>query len=556
MLIELDLGASYAGHLELELTSDSAGTVDAGWAERIDDGRVVVLQKGSSYVDRLSVVPGRTAWQPYQFNAGRYLAIYLRGFSGQVGLHRVGWQATEPQLPWDQAEFRSGDRQLDRLFEVGARTLRVGTQEALMDCPTRERATYLADGMPTAYWIALTTGDTRHWRHLIREAFARVSAEGLVRSTTFSGRLDTLLDFPLLAVVWCELYLRYTGDLATVRPLLPVARSVVDYFDHRVDERGLFNWRWRGALPEHHWEQEYGDTPLRFGDSLNLFIDHPGMGWHSVGVPGIDRRGINAGINLLRVRALRALGALEDAADHQEAATTRRESADLLADTARSIFHDPSQDLWSDGELDGQRLAQLSQQTNTWALWSGSTGKSEADRLRLARAILKADPESVAQNGPYFWTYLYPELCRLGLTAEALSQTRRRFSVMDDPAVTTLWETWAGDDHDSRCHPWSSSVVQFLLCGIAGLPSGLSQRKDYVITPRPDLLDRVEAATHVRAGRFAIQWHREGASVRLSGTTPAGVTASLTDPRGRALQSVTGHWKAAFDLGVFNDPEG
>ena len=116
-VVEFDLGAEWVGHAHLEVVAESAGVIDVGWGERIDGGRVAVLQKGTSYVDQVHIPAGLTEWEPYQFNAGRYLALYLRGFTGSVTLRRVGWHATEPDVEIP-GRFTCDDGQLNRIFDL------------------------------------------------------------------------------------------------------------------------------------------------------------------------------------------------------------------------------------------------------------------------------------------------------------------------------------------------------------------------------------------------------------------------------------------------------
>src|SRR5690606_36003377 len=140
-------------------------------------------------------------------------------FTGSVHVRRFGVVASEPDLAWE-GSFRCDDDRLNAIFDLCARTVRVGTQEGLMDCPTREQAPYVGDGHPVAEWIARLTGDTRHWAYLVREQFGRVADSGLIRSTPFSWRDDTLIDYTLIAILGTRDYLRWTGDRELVRPLL------------------------------------------------------------------------------------------------------------------------------------------------------------------------------------------------------------------------------------------------------------------------------------------------------------------------------------------------
>jgi alpha-L-rhamnosidase len=290
------------------------------------------------------------------------------------------------------------------------------------------------------------------------------------------------------------------------------------------------------------WEQQYNPDGPHLS-ALNLFIDHPGMGWHNVGEPGINRRGINAGINALRVRAMQALADLEEATGDTDAAAKLRDHADALADLIIDTFYDRTRAVFADGELDGKLLDSVSQQTNTWMLQAIGDRMSDDDARRIMQHVMdEANGDSIARGGPYFWIYIYPVMQKLGMAREALELTRRGWGRMIDGGASTLWETWAGDDLDTACHPWSAPAIEFLLTGVLGLPREPADNA-WVMRPRYDLLAAASGRICLPCGDFEIAWTTEtDGVVSLRGCLPPGVRGVVEHIDGQTSQPITGAW--------------
>lgn len=537
-----DLGREVVGQYVIECDCPGAGVIDIGWSEVVENGRPPIVRKGVGYLDRIRPTGGTIRFEPIQFSAMRYLVLVVRGFVGPVRVKQFFVRATEPALNWS-GSFDSSDEQLNRIFDLCERSHRVGTQEAIMDCPSREQAAYVGDGMPVGRWITQLTGDDRHWRYLVRAQWHRQSPQGLVRSSIFSGSNDTLIDYTLLGVVGTRAYVNYANDLDLARELIEPCRRAVGYFDgFRKDD--LCAWT-LAKVAGREWEQVYDPAPPSFGTpaSMNLFIDHPGLGWHNKNEAGIDRRGVNAALNGFYVLAKRALADLEERLGNRAAADQLRAEAEATARAMHRAFYDPARRVFVDGILDGQRLEQVSEQTNTLAVAAGCLPDDQAKEL-LSRLISSDDP-TVARNGPYFWTYLFPELSRLGLHELALRKGRALWSRMLAGGATTLWETFLGDDLDSWCHPWSAAIQEFLQTAILGLPGVDFDPHAVTLRPRIDLLPEARGAIHTRLGRFDIDWRREGGRLTVTGTVPPGVTATLVDPGGALRQRVEGPFRVS-----------
>jgi hypothetical protein len=195
-----------------------------------------------------------------------------------------------------------------------------------------------------------------------------------------------------------------------------------------------------------------------------LFIDHPGMGWHNLSEPGIDRSGTNAAIHALLSTAVRSLACIENLTGNTEAGAQAGTLAEVIAHTSAHRFYDPTRGAFADGLINHVLSERSSQQTNTLMLY--------ADVLRhrhdisqselLDKIVFRGDPQS-AQNGPYLWYFLLEVLSRCARFDEALHIVREKWGAMVRAGATTAWETFAGDELDSLCHPWSAAPALWLM---------------------------------------------------------------------------------------------
>jgi hypothetical protein len=208
----------------------------------------------------------------------------------------------------------------------------------------------------------------------------------------------------------------------------------MDWFLGQTNAEGLFAFDWE--FRDQHLDESGRPyvTPIEWvrraetaadllvSPTFNVFIDRPGMGWHNVEEPGIDRRGCNAAMNALLVIALRALAELEEACGEAGADELRRRAGALAAVAARK-FWNAREGAFVDGVRGGCQLEQVSQQTNTWCVLAGFCSGEQA--RAVLRRILDGTDAKLARSGPYFWTFMLPALAGAGMLGEAVAEVER-----------------------------------------------------------------------------------------------------------------------------------
>lgn len=117
--------------------------------------------------------------------------------------------------------------------------------------------------------------------------------------------------------------------------------------------------------------------------------------------------------------------------------------------------------------------------------------------------------------------------------------------------ATTLTEEWDGPDperpHGSQNHLMLGSIEEWFYGGLGGMElmrDGLPF-DEIRIAPGPEKgVDQVDAWVMHPYGKIAVSWRREGSEVTVKVEIPPNVTAHLTTPDGRCLETVGSgsHW--------------
>lgn len=141
------------------------------------------------------------------------------------------------------SRFACSDPVLDRIHEVGRRSVTLNSTDAYTDCPTREQRAWTGDSV-VHQLVDLTTNDD--WL-LARRNVALVAdsrrPDGMLPMAVGGDAED--VDFTIIPdwslhwihAVW-NLY-RYVGDRDEIAALLPVVEGVLRWFEQFTDDRGL-----------------------------------------------------------------------------------------------------------------------------------------------------------------------------------------------------------------------------------------------------------------------------------------------------------------------------
>lgn len=469
--------------------------------------------------------PGFQRLEWFDWTAVRSLQIAVRNAPGGMRIRRVGVRSTGyPVEP--RGAFTCSDDALNRLWQLGRRTLSLCMHDGWIDCPGRERRQWLGDVAVTypASQAAFGPGVQPLMRQFLIQAAESQRPDGLTQMFAPGDHRDGGILIPDFTLHWVRLiseYHRHTPDPALVQRLFPSVARALAWFERQ-----------------------------RTGGALLADLPH----WRFVDWAGVDRDGESAAMNALYVAALQAASTLATRIGFAaEAARYAAEATSLSAalaerhwDEARGVYVDRVD------PQSGEQGMRVSQHANAalmlWRIAPSARWASMCDWITdSGRGVSTAAPpliktgntlnerEGYVEASTFFSHFVHHALAEAGRLKAALDSVRRRYAPMLEAGVSTLWEHF--DRSGSACHGFSAGPVDLLSRRVLGV-SAESDGFD-IVRLKPDLcdLDWAEGVFPTRHGDVRISLSRSGGGVDAEVVLPAGLRARVEAPPG--LRSAT-----------------
>jgi alpha-L-rhamnosidase len=505
-----DFGAVYAARPLVQFSSGDPGRTVTGRVGYLLDpgGQVSTLHgtQGTNLSFSYIMGAGRQAYEGFTYDAFRYLQVDNPGQSlGSDPLVAIVRHAAMPEGP--MATFSSGNRMLDAVWKLNARSCLYCSQEQFVDTPTREKGQFVWDaaneseGVMRAYgeqnltWQGLRDvmrGQRRYWPD------GRVNAvypndDGARAFGTFTARYPE----------WLWRYYASTGDRAT---------AILFYGS--VGEAAAWLWSARQAgngLLFGLADQSNGD-PV-YGYDLSVAAD--------------------TASNALAVNAFNRVSQLADVAGDQAGASLwRGRAAQLSAAINASLRR--TDGVYVDGlSASGAQSRSASQEANALALAYGVVPSGDVDRVGAYVASLGV------HLGPNHGLELLRGLAAAG-RPDAVVRTLTNTSIPGWARIvaeggTFTWEVWSPSDliGDSRSHGWGSSALvamQEALLGVSFRAPNPDGTLRITVAPPVRGLPRASGSVPTVAGPVLVDWQRSGRGMTLDLTMPANLTALVHLP--------------------------
>ena len=177
-------------------------------------------------------------FEPLWWRTWRYLDLDVQTADQPLQLESL--VANFTAYPFEErASFKSGDAELDKIWEISWRTARLDAHETYMDTPYYEQLQYIGDTRVQALISYSVAGDDR----LANQAMAAFDAsripEGPTRSRYPSTLPQTIPTFSLLYIGMLHDYWMYRPDPAPVRDKIEGTRGVLSWFAKYEQPDGL-----------------------------------------------------------------------------------------------------------------------------------------------------------------------------------------------------------------------------------------------------------------------------------------------------------------------------
>lgn len=498
--ILLDYGREIIGYHSFEISASEGTILDTHNFEFIQpDGRYN-LAEGMNNSFRYICREGYQTYQTLLRRGFQYSYIILRNMTKPVHLRRVSvLEATYPQT--GRGSFTSSDPRLDRIWAIGANTLRCCSEDTYTDCPTYEQTHWVGDARNEALIDWMVNGDPRLWYRCIEQTAHSLERSPIAESHVPSAWVNILPAWSFLWMRSCVEYFQFTGDTKGIETLMPYLKLNIDGIKGHINERGLFEIR-----------------------GWNMFD------WAAMDTP---TTGVVTHQNCLAVQALRDSARLAETLSYNALSAQWSKMADDLSSAINQYLWNDDKKAYTDCMRDEIQSEVYSQQTQTAAYISGV---AEDERALRCSEIMHNPPESFVKAGsPFFEFFLLEAYQKEGMVSEFIDTIRRDWGFMADMGATAFWEMWSGREGRltrSHCHGWSAAPTFFLSTYVLGAMPSEPGWRTVRIAPHPGDLSWCRGRVPTPAGDIEIQWWSDPAQpFKLLVKGPKGLKYDIALPR-------------------------
>ena len=402
--------------------------------------------------------------------------------------------------------FECSDATLNRIFEIGRRTVSICSLDSYVDCPSREQRAWTGDSV-VHQMVDLTTNhdwSLAAW-HPVLAASPR--ADGMLPMAV-AGEIEytDVSIVPDWALHWIRsvhnLY-RYVGDADALRPLVQVAEGVLRWFEQYCNADGLPT-----------------DVP----------------GWVLIDWSSVYSDGANSTIAGLWGRALLDFAELAEWLGDAGRAEWARARHRALAAGFEKLW-DPRRRLYVDSLVGDAQLPMASQHGQAAAIVGRLAPPDRWDRLvevmldepnlvhaAFANATGPSEPGSGTELGgvylftghpdpwwdtdrqivraqPFYRYVVHDALAEAG-HAHAISRQLLDWTALLDRCPTSFGETWYGG---TTCHGWSSTPTRDLVQHVLGVQPATPGFTRVRVAPNLGHLDWAEANVPSPAGDIRVR---------------------------------------------------
>jgi hypothetical protein len=446
--VVLDFGRVITARSNLCLDGIDGGIVEIGYAERLIDGHFNIAME-CEFADRYTMKNGRQVFESFTWKSFRYLKLRFRSCDEPVTIHSVrGIVTTYPFT--EQGRFNSSDATLNAVFKISRETLRLCSNEFIMDTPWREQAQWLGDvAQVTLPAIHTCFGDTALTRKFLMQSGQNQHPTGMISNVSNVVNKDWLGSIPDYSLWWIkglhEQFL-YTGDEDLLHRLYPQALRVLDAHLDYLNEDSLIE------------EMPY---------------------WHFVDWAHTDKRGICSAYNAIFHVAIHCLQSLATfRGDAYTVGLMQNLRMEMKKNFHRVLF-DKTRNCYADANMDGVLSEKISEHGNMTPVWAGLCD-DETSR-QIIELVFETDSSPVfTEAQPFYMSVVLEALDRAGRMDLAIDLIRRRWGRrMVDKGATSVFEEWYQNGswrtgsftgfQRTHSHAWSACPADFLIRNLIGL---------------------------------------------------------------------------------------
>lgn len=423
----LDLGREMVGYLYAEAKGKRGDTLILRYGEELnEDGSVRYKMRCNCVYEEKWVLSGETdTLMQYDYKAFRYAEIIIPD-----GVEIKNVSMTVRHYPYtEKAVYVTENADLKRIIRLCADTVKYGTQEQYLDCPTREKGQYLGDVSIAGRAHAVLTGDTTLMKKAISE-FCRSTfiCKGMM-AVSSGSLMQEIADYSLQISAQVAWVYSVDKDIGFLKYAEPYVTGVYRYFLDHMREDGLIE----GVKEK--WNLV--DWPANLRDGYDFPLTKPiGDGVHNV-------------LNAFWCGFLSSLDEIYGILGMAPTGLTERVKASF-----KRAFYSEKTGLYCDSEA----RTHSSLHSNALPLLFEIGTEDGALKNRLVEFIKE---KGLSSAGVYIAYFVLAALVKNGERelAEKMATDEKCWLNMLSEGATTLYEAWGKDQkwNTSLCHPWAAA---------------------------------------------------------------------------------------------------
>ena len=515
--IELDAGVYTTAKVSLSLQAKAGSVLNVFYAEcySVSDAAGNITQKGvrddadfhptasarSYHFDVIHATGKEQRFSTFWYRAFRYIRIE---FASDAGLECLAASYSPYFYPLDEnGSFTCSDERLNQMWRISRNTVLCCMHEIYVDCPHYEQQQYEMDSALEMLFTLRMGADMRMPRKALIDLAHSQMPDGMLQANYPSTHVQIIPDFTLFWVLMLRDYLRYTGDVDTVRDLTGVLDKALEAFERLKNENGLIS-------PTPYWH----------------FVD-----WVPAWKRGVPTGGDDEPLTvacLMYVAALRAADEILTALGRPARAAEYRERVEAMTAAVAAHCYDESAGLYRN--VPSRR--EFSQHTTLWAILSGAVRGEDAGKL-LDRTFDGHERVELCTFSMNHYLFRALELADRYCYAPRLFEGWHK---MLDLHCTTWCEN--PDSPRSECHGWSSAPAYEFSAMVLGVYPTANGYKSVRIKPdfQTHALTWAKGSVPTPQGNILVEWNKTGDEITLFVTLPnTDMQAQILLPNGTSL---------------------
>ncbi|MBQ7258016.1 MAG: family 78 glycoside hydrolase catalytic domain [Abditibacteriota bacterium] len=476
----LDYGKALTGYETFEIVATEGIIIDFHNFEFIQpDGRFNFAE-GMTNSFRYITKEGRQSYKTFQIRGFRYTYITFRNLIAPIKIRSINATYSAYQQN-NQGSFICSDYLLNKMWEIGANTMRACALDTYVDCPTYEQTLWVGDARNESLVDYAVNGDNRLWLRWLRITGQSLERSPITESQVPSGWQNILPAWTFLWMRSCVEYYKFTGDKDGAKDLMTYLIKNAEGLKSFINDLGLFYIR---AWNMFDWAAM--DTPAG-GASIT----------HN---------------NCFAVLALNETAGLAESLGYNKEANEWRALANSIKDAINKYMWNEEMNAYTDCIRGTEHSKVYSQQTHTVAYMSGV---AEGERAVRSKEILYNPPKGFVKAGsPFYEFFLLEALQNDNRATDFLNIMRRDWGFMLDKGATSFWELWSMGTKEgdrltrSHCHGWSSAPTYFLSSFILGIKPAEPGFKKAIINPHFGDLKWARGSYPTPHGNIKVEWKK------------------------------------------------